>query len=395
MTIYDVEKEWCRIANAVAKTHQNADFKYYSYQDFRSLVPIMDKDGFAAQTERYLESNERNCLIGFTSGTSGNLKRCYYYYDCEVDEDSSRSNVFRSNGFIQPGDCCANLFTINLFSALNNITTMMAGNCGANVVSVGDIKLLTKSHFDALNSIKLNVLLGVPSTILQFIDAMQQHGVHIAIEKVVFNGEGLKEFQKKIIREAFGEQVSIVGIYGSSEGGILGFTNSTCHTEYEFLSNKFFIEKEGDSILITSLTRENFTPLLRYRLGDTATLLQKEGKLFLRGIQREDMSFNFMGNLVSMGIIQQAIKETLGRSLEIQIHLSVSEVNKELVTVFVPANEIDEDERARIETAIADIPDINEAYQKSQGSVAVLRKEARDYAVSERGKMLFIIDRRN
>ncbi|RMO17454.1 Indoleacetate-lysine ligase, partial [Pseudomonas savastanoi pv. phaseolicola] len=77
---------------------------------------------------------------------------------------------------------------------------------------------------------KLNVLLGVPSTILQFIDAMQQHGVHIDIEKVVFNGEGLKTFQKKIIREAFGEQVSIVGVYGSSEGGILGFTNSPCHT---------------------------------------------------------------------------------------------------------------------------------------------------------------------
>ncbi|CZT26220.1 AMP-binding protein [Pseudomonas cerasi] len=395
MTAYDVEKEWSRISNTAAKTHQNNDFEGFTYQDFRTHVPIMDKEGFAAQTERCLERNERNCLIGFTSGTSGNLKRCYYYYDCEVDEDSSRSNVFRSNGFIQPGDRCANLFTINLFSALNNITTMMAGNCGAHVVSVGDITLLTKSHFEALNSIKLNVLLGVPSTILQFIDAMQQHGVHIDIEKVVFNGKGLKTFQKKIIREAFGEQVSIVGVYGSSEGGILGFTNSPCHTEYEFLSDKYFIEKEGDSILITSLTRENFTPLLRYRLGDTATLSMKGDKLYLTDIQREDMSFNFMGNLIGLGIIQQAIKQTLGRTLEIQVHLSVTDARKELVTVFVQASEVDEDERARIETAIADIPDINEAYQKDQGSVLVVRKDAREYAVSERGKMLYIIDRRN
>ncbi|PPS23365.1 preprotein translocase subunit Tim44, partial [Pseudomonas amygdali pv. morsprunorum] len=214
-------------------------------------------------------------------------------------------------------------------------------------------------------------------------------------EKVVFNGEGLKTFQKKIIREAFGQQVSIVGVYGSSEGGILGFTNSPCHTEYEFLSDKYFIEKEGDSILITSLTRENFTPLLRYRLGDTATLSMKGDKLYLTDIQREDMSFNFMGNLIGLGIIQQAIKQTLGRPLEIQVHLSVTEARKELVTVFVQASEVDEDERARIETAIADIPDINEAYQKDQGSVSVLRKDARDYAVSERGKMLYIIDRRN
>lgn len=219
--------------------------------------------------------------------------------------------------------------------------------------------------------------------------------MHIDIEKVVFNGEGLKTFQKKIIREAFGEQVSIVGVYGSSEGGILGFTDSPCHTEYEFLSNKYFVEKEGDSILITSLTGENFTPLLRYRLGDTATLSLKGDKLYLTDIQREDMSFNFMGNLIGLGIIQQAIKQTLGRSLEIQVHLSVTDERKELVTVFVQASEVDEDERTRIETAIADIPDINEAYQKDQGSVRVLRKDARDYAVSERGKMLYIIDRRN
>ncbi|KPC55906.1 Indoleacetate-lysine ligase [Pseudomonas amygdali pv. morsprunorum] len=73
----------------------------------------------------------------------------------------------------------------------------------------------------------------------------------------------------------------------------------------------------------------------------------------------------------------------------------MTEARKELVTVFVQASEVDEDERARIETAIADIPDINEAYQKEQGSVSVLRKDDRDYAVSERGKMLYIIDRRN
>ncbi|WP_261644300.1 AMP-binding protein [Erwinia mallotivora] len=395
MSAYDVEKEWLRVAGIAAETHQDADLRGFTYQDFRKWVPVMDKDGFTAQTERCVAENERNCLIGFTSGTSGNLKRCYYYYDCEVDEDSSRSNVFRSNGFIQPGDRCANLFTINLFSALNNITTMMAGNCGAHVVSVGDITLLTRSHFEALKEIKLNVLLGVPSTILQFIDAMQQHGVHVPVEKIVFNGEGLKTFQKKIIRDAFGEQVSLVGVYGSSEGGILGFTANASHTEYEFLSNKYFIEKEGDSILITSLTRENFTPLLRYRLGDTATLSQRGDKIFVSDIQREDMSFNFMGNLIGLSIIQQAIKQTLDRSLEIQVHLSITDESKELVTVFVPATEVSEDERQRIEAAIAAIPDINEAYQKAQGSVAVVAKDARDYAVSERGKMLYIIDRRS
>ncbi len=64
----------------------------------------------------------------------------------------------------------------------------------------------------------------------------------------------------------------------------------------------------------------------------------------------------------------------------------MTEARKELVTVFVQASEVDEDERARIETAIADIPDINEAYQKDQGSVSVLRKDARDYAVSSEAK---------
>ncbi|RML88397.1 IaaL, partial [Pseudomonas savastanoi] len=75
-------------------------------------------------------------------------------------------------------------------------------------------------------------------------------------------------------------------------------------------------------------------------------------KLYLTDIQREDMSFNFMGNLIGLGIIQQTIKQTLGRSLEIQVHLSVTEERKELVTVFVQASEVDEDERVRIETAI-------------------------------------------
>ncbi len=112
----------------------------------------------------------------------------------------------------------------------------------------------------------------------------------------------------------------------------------------------------------------------------------KGDKLYLTDIQREDMSFNFMGNLIGLGIIQQAIKQTLGRTLEIQVHLSVTDARKELVTVFVQASEVDEDERARIETAIADIPDINEAYQKDQGSVLVVRKDAREYAVSGEAK---------
>ncbi|RMU29861.1 Indoleacetate-lysine ligase, partial [Pseudomonas amygdali pv. morsprunorum] len=61
MTAYDVEKEWSRISNTAAKTHQNNDFEGFTYQNFRKHVPIMDKEGFTAQTERCLERNERNC----------------------------------------------------------------------------------------------------------------------------------------------------------------------------------------------------------------------------------------------------------------------------------------------------------------------------------------------
>lgn len=76
----------------------------------------MEKKEYLAKNDQILHllNEENSYLIGFSSRSSGKLKRCLYRADGEVfgAEGCKKYNIFSST------DNCANLFTINLFFPL-------------------------------------------------------------------------------------------------------------------------------------------------------------------------------------------------------------------------------------------------------------------------------------
>lgn len=204
------------------------------------------------------------------------------------------------------------------------------------MISVGDVNVLADEHFAALTDIKVNVLMGIPCEIIQFIQTMKKKNKYLPIHKVIFSGEAMKAYQRDIIKKRFGNDVLIIGIYSCSEADIMTLSLDTNNHNYEFMADQFFIERYQDPLLITSLDNMNVIPLLRYNYGDTADISLQGDIVQLSNIKRNNISFNFMGYVIEYETIVEIVDKFYSKDINIQIHLSVAEDTREVITVWVP-----------------------------------------------------------
>ncbi|WGM14569.1 AMP-binding protein [Arsenophonus nasoniae] len=353
----------------------------------------MEKKGYLAKNDQslHLLNSKNSYLIGFTSGTSGTLKRCLYKMSGDVYnvKGCEEYNIFCST------DTCANLFTINLLFSAHCLFSNVASACGANIISIGDFNVLASEHFDALIDVNTNVLIGIPCEIIQFIQVMQKKEKLLAINKVIFAGEALKAYQREIIKNTFGNDVHIIGAYACSEAGIIAFSLGEDNNSYELLTNQFFIERDQDRLLITSLDNMNVIPLLRYNLGDSADISLKGNIIRLTNIKRNNISFNFMGYIIEYETIVAVVHKFHPADISIQIHLSVAKDTREVITVWVPTGIFSPQQIKLLEKELTEIPDIYESKQLNQGYLVVKEVDPIQYIRSVRGKILYIVDNRD
>lgn len=187
----------------------------------------------------------------------------------------------------------------------------------------------------------------------------------------------------------------IIGAYGCSEAGLIAFSLDENNDSYELLTNQFFIERYQDRLLITSLDNMNVIPLLRYSFGDSADISLQGDIIRLTNIRRNNISFNFMGYLIEYETIVKVIHKFYPGDINIQIHLSVAEDTREVITVWVPTAIFSPQQIQLLEKELTAIPDIYESKQLNQGYLRVKEVDPIQYTRSVRGKILYIVDNRD
>lgn len=363
------------------------------YSSFCNIFPV----GSKINEERLL-STEASWLLGSTSGTTGNLKpvAIVLKYDKSKVSSCDRNFIYnlRRNQIFTPQEVVGNLFTINLFSTLHYCACDILKFCYANIVPVGDISLLRKSHFDFLFAIKLTSLFGVPATIVQFVETMVTLGVKLDIKKIVFTGEKMLTTYEKYLREILGKDLQIYGLYGMSECGFIGLSEMNNCSEYKLFSDDYFFEYDKKyGLLVTTLDANASNILIRYPTGDKGVLFVKNDNIYFNSIKRSAIDFNFMGNIISHEKILNLIHEKMPNAT-VQIVLSIADDRKEILDIRICSEQLNDDSLRYLKDLILDLPDIYEAIAKNKGIVKLSAIFHEDLLLSKRGKFIPVYDMR-
>lgn len=155
--------------------------------------------------------------------------------------------------------------------------------------------------FTQIRQHKINVLAGVPATLLQLAaKATQQHQPLLEISLLLFGGESLFAEQSLLLQRAFPcARIASIGCAGV-DSGLIGQSDAQCQIgEHRVFEPETIveiidevtgeqIEDEGRTgmLVITNLTRQ-LMPLIRYPTGDTAAWSEPKGqparRFFLHG----------------------------------------------------------------------------------------------------------------
>lgn len=262
-------------------------YKDLSHHPQLNDVPLIDQESFWKANDslnnQLLTAKHLDGIVFKSGGTTGNPKFSYF----TKKEWSQFTDEFGSGmdaaGF-SPGDRVGNLFYAGeLYASFIFIMKSME----AMKTPVVHYPLSGSAPFEQIvKSIKeqgVNVLVGVPTTMMNFIAYLKEQKIQLKLDKIFFGGEDMYDDQRKIVKNYFGDiKLSSIG-YASVDGGHLGYVDPTCGPSEHFVFSNTSImqiidEETGDEItefgkigklIYTNLTR-TLMPIIRYPVGDRA-----------------------------------------------------------------------------------------------------------------------------
>lgn len=326
-------------------------------------------------TQIMFTSALKGAFVSSTGGSSG-IARTVVLSNSEWDDFCQKqAEAFELLG-IKEDDIIANLF--------------VAGHLWPSFLGVHEmIKRVNAVHLPISSNIapdevykmckqyKPTVMVSLPTMFVFLADlAKKDNYVFEGLRIIAYAGEQLSKEAEAHVRKYLGVKEIKALAYSSADCGIMGYQCSECgFGEYHLPSDFQKIEivnpdtlepvKEGETgeIIITNLRRE-FQPIIRYRIGDMATLLSKKcpcgdpNPVFrLAGRAGED--FKLGGAYISIDVFEQAVNEfsdilsmnfqlileDIGNQMNINIdiecddplkHINVAKKLKERLEVLVP-----------------------------------------------------------
>jgi phenylacetate-coenzyme A ligase PaaK-like adenylate-forming protein len=221
-----------------------------------------------------------------SGGSSGEPKLSIFTYDDYHAQMTAAANGLFAAGLDPKKDRCMNLFFagglyggfISFFTVLETLKAVqfpMAANVDTKMVA------------DIIVSQKCNVLLGMPSYIIQlFTENAELLRKHKVIEKIFYGGEHFNESQKRYFQEEFGVKLIRSGAYGSVDAGPIGYQCMHCTGSIHHLHSRLHVmellEMENDKsvpagepgrVVLTSLARAG-QKIQRYDIGDMARFIE-------------------------------------------------------------------------------------------------------------------------
>ena len=369
-----------------------------SYKDFTRLVPVMDGATYAALAEAtFAQNGAVGFYVGGSSGTTNKSKLVLSGTPrlsiAPTDEQRELIGNLRQNGVFQPGDVIANGFMVGLFSILHHGMNRVLEACGASIVPLGTLdESCVESQLNFLAQIGANVLVGTPGTLVQVAHAVRRTGISVPIKRIAFTGERLGSTKLELLRSVFPD-VRVISLYGISEVGFvaIGDEGSGSHKVRE---NAYLLETDTcGRLLLTCLDPSNPIPVVRYMPGDRITLETTEDAAWIRHIERSNLDFNFMGNLVELRSLRAAVAQSTGVADPlIDVVLRTGEDGRDELTVRVYG--VADGELAQARQLVSSLPELREAAEKNAGRVEVRSAQLEEAVLSGRQKQRQILDYR-
>jgi indoleacetate--lysine synthetase len=369
-----------------------------SYEDFARLVPAMDGAAYSALAEAvFARRTESAFYVGGSSGTTSKSKLVLAYTPRlgvgPSDEQRELITSLRQAGIFQPGDVVANGFLVGLFSILHHGMNRVLEACGASVVPLGSLdESCVESQLAFLADAGTNVLVGTPGTLVQVAHAVRRTGVRLDIRRIAFTGERLGATKLALLRSVF-PGVRVISLYGISEAGFVAIGDEQAGT-HKVRENAYFLETDTDGrLLLTCLDPANPIPIVRYMPGDRITLESVDGAAWIRHIERSNLDFNFMGNLVELRSIRAAIAQSTGSNDPlIDVVLRTEDDGRDRLAVRVYGVADAGLDQAR--QLVFALPELREAFEKNAGTVEVVAAALEEAVLSGRQKQRQILDYR-
>lgn len=372
--------------------------KVKSYQDFTGLIPVMRGDDYGAVARAaFARHAEKPVMIGGTSGTTGESKlvlgRTNTPGSRPTEDDIQLITELRMLGALNPGDVVVNLFMVGLFSILHHGFNRLLEACYCSIIPIGMLNQeQEEKQLKFMAACGVNVLVGTPGTLIQVAHAVRKQGISLNIKRILFTGERMGEAKATVLRSVF-PGVRIIGCYGLSECGFVAIEQA--NGRYRVRENAYFLEQDQSGrLLVTCLDAELPAPILRYDTGDEITFVQTGSATYLHNIDRADTSFNFVGNLVDVKKLRQAIADLLGRSdviLEVELNTDSDGRDDLLVRVLVDTP-VDGD---LVLDYLCRQEELKEALEKGAGNIRVEQCPPEQAKLSGRNKHRHLIDNRN
>jgi phenylacetate-CoA ligase len=259
-----------------------------------SQYPIVDQKKFWRANENFgdgvLTAKHESGIVFKSGGTSGNPK--YSYFSAKEWDDFTQvsGRGFRKNG-VKKGDRIANLFYAGeLYASFIYITDLIkSADVGVSYPIAGQTEIST--IVEMLQKLNINVIAGVPTTIMNIVSYLQTHkDIKLNIDLVLFGGESFYDDQLQAIKDEFGDARVHSVLYASVDGGELGYFDAiTCengeHRVFDESTIMEIVDEETNEVikeanragilLVTNLNRK-LMPLIRYPVGDMAMWTQEE-----------------------------------------------------------------------------------------------------------------------
>jgi phenylacetate-coenzyme A ligase PaaK-like adenylate-forming protein len=269
-----------------------------------------------------------------SGGSSGQPKLSAYSYEDHDIQMRAGAEALLAAGFDPRQDRAMNLFFagglyggfISYFSILERLNARHFP-MGADA----DRREVAKT----IVSLKVDTLLGMPSTILQLLrqqeTLLRQYG---GLRKIFYGGERFSLAQRAQLR-SWGIEVIRSAVYGSNDAGVLGYQCRWCSDDVFHLSQQTqhldILELDGDRpaepgsfgrLLFTSRQRRA-QQILAYDLGDTGRWVEgpcacgRQSPRFQLG-RRQGDRFRVGTHLVSYAELVRLLTQELGYNDEVQ-----------------------------------------------------------------------------
>jgi phenylacetate-CoA ligase len=308
-------------------------------------LPILDQAAFwkanGLSNNSVLTGPMHDGIVFKSGGTTGSPKfSVFSKSEWSAFNQAFGKGIAASN--IKAGDRVANLFYAGQLYGSFLFITKSLEESPVDVLQLPIAGNASAAETAALAAdFGVNVLAGVPTTILEVAEHAAAHGLagRIKLERVLFGGEAMYPDQRERLAEIFpGVRALSIG-YASTDAGPLGYVDASCApgehrtfgtgTILEIVDEgtREPIEEPGrEGLLIATDLGRSLMPIIRYPVGDRAMWVEPKGT--------PDRKFLLMGRsdeAAKVGLVKIYTNDV--REILLDLKHELGPVNFQLVVV--------------------------------------------------------------